>query len=71
MHATNPKTPEKTANLNGIDVEALQAVVRDIKADSARGMVEFHVTSAWQGQTRSRTTVESYRMPPVCGVRME
>jgi len=62
MHATNPKTPEPTANLNGIDVEALQAVVRDITADPAKGIVQFHVASAWQGQTRSRTTVESYRI---------
>ena len=58
MHATNPKTP----NPNGIDVAALQAVVRDVTADPAKGMVQFHVTSAWQGQTRSRTTVESYRI---------
>ncbi len=55
MHTMHPKT-------NGIDVDALQTVIRDIAADPGKGMVQFHVTSAWQGQTRSRTTVESYRI---------
>jgi len=48
--------------VNGIDVAALSAVVRDIKDNPARGAVEFRVATQWQGQTRSRTTVESYRI---------
>lgn len=48
--------------VNGIDVAALTGVIRDVAADPAKGAVQFHVTSAWQGQTRSRTTVESYRL---------
>lgn len=55
-------TKLKPAPLNGIDVEALSGVMRDISADSAKGLVEFHVNSAWQGQTRSRTTVDAYRI---------
>ena len=55
-------TQLKPAPLNGIDVEALTGVVRDIAADPAKGIVEFRVTSAWQGQTRSRTTVDGYRI---------
>lgn len=51
-----------TTPINGIDVEALQGVMRDVREDPARGIVEFHVQSAWQGQTRSETTVESYRI---------
>ena len=50
------------APVNGIDVQALQGVIGDIKADPAKGKVEFRVTSAWMGQTRSRATVESYRI---------
>ena len=48
--------------VNGIDVAALSAVARDVAADPAKGAVQFHVATQWQGQTRSRTTVESYRI---------
>ena len=48
--------------VNGIDVAALTDVIRDVAADPAKGAVQFHVTTAWQGQTRSRTMVESYRL---------
>jgi uncharacterized OsmC-like protein len=43
-------------------VAALRALMREVAQDPAKGMVEFRVRSAWQGQTRSRTTVESYRI---------
>jgi len=49
-----------TAPLNGIDLEALGYVMRDIEREPAKGIVEFRVTSEWQRQTRSRTQVESY-----------
>jgi uncharacterized OsmC-like protein len=52
----------KQENVNGIDVAALKGVVREVAADPAKGIVEFQVRSAWQGQTRSETTVESYRI---------
>jgi uncharacterized OsmC-like protein len=61
MPAT-PATTQTPAPVNGIDVAALSGVMRDIAADPAKGAVQFHVTTAWQGQTRSRTTVESYRI---------
>jgi uncharacterized OsmC-like protein len=48
--------------INGIDVDALMDVVREVEQDPAKGMVEFKVASAWQGQTRSEATVESYRI---------
>jgi uncharacterized OsmC-like protein len=48
--------------VNGIDVDALQQVVRQVSEDPAKGMVRFAVKSAWQGQTKSRATVESYRI---------
>ena len=46
--------------VNGIDVTALSAVIRDIEADPAKGLVEFRVRSRWCGQTRSQTTVAGY-----------
>jgi len=46
--------------INGVDVDALTEVVREIERDPAKGQVEFRVRSEWKGQTRSRTSVESY-----------
>jgi len=46
--------------MNGIDLDALTAVVRGIERDPRAGMVGFRVRTAWRGQTRSRSTVESY-----------
>jgi uncharacterized OsmC-like protein len=46
--------------VNGLDLEALGQVVREIERDPRKGMVGFRVHSAWRGQTKSRSTVESY-----------
>ncbi len=46
--------------VNGLDLDALNQVVRQIERDPLKGMVAFRVRSAWRGQTRSRSTVESY-----------
>ena len=62
MTATAMKK-EPVANIvNGIDVDALQAVAAYIAANPAKGMVEFRVKSNWKGQTRSEATVESYTL---------
>ena len=55
-------TQMKSGTVNGIDVDALKQVVSDVSQDPAKGMVRFQVTSAWQGQTRSRATVESFHL---------
>ena len=49
-----------TVPVNGIDLDGLHTVMRDIQRDPAMGMVEFRVTSQWQGQARSCAKVESY-----------
>ncbi len=46
--------------VNGLDVDALGAVMHEIERDPAKGQVEFRVRSEWMGQTRSRASVESY-----------
>lgn len=46
--------------VNGIDVEALTGMVREIEQDPAKGQVEFRVRSEWKGQTRTRSFVDSY-----------
>jgi len=53
-------TAKKMNRVNGLDVDALMATIEAIKQDPAKGVVEFRVTSRWQGQTRSEASVESY-----------
>lgn len=50
----------KRGTVNGLDMDALAAVVHDITEDPAKGQVEFRVRSEWKGQTKSRTSVSSY-----------
>lgn len=51
-----------TNHLNGINVEALSGVMDEIRRDASKGLVEFRVKTDWRGQTRSESTVESYRI---------
>lgn len=46
--------------VNDINVSAFHEVVEDVTADPAKGLVEFSVKTRWQGQTRSRTVIDSY-----------
>lgn len=46
--------------VNGIDVDELSDIIRDIGRDASKGKVEIRVRTAWQGRTRSETTVESH-----------
>jgi uncharacterized OsmC-like protein len=54
-----------TADANGrrvsaLDPKAVSAVRQRVAVDSASGQVQFRVCSEWRGQTRTRTSVESY-----------
>ncbi|MEN2785738.1 OsmC family protein [Sphingomonas qilianensis] len=49
-------------SVNGIDLAALGETVAAIEANPDLGIVEFRVRTDWTGQTRSRTTVESFRL---------
>jgi uncharacterized OsmC-like protein len=49
-----------TKRVNGMDVDAIGEVVRQVSQDPGKGLVAFRVQSQWQGQTRSRSTVDSY-----------
>ncbi len=46
--------------MNGIDVDDLSDVIRDVQRDPAKGMAAFRVKTTWQGRARSESTVESY-----------
>jgi uncharacterized OsmC-like protein len=50
------------ATVNGLDVDALHEVIRQVKSDPSKGIVEFKVKTGWKGQTRSETSVESYKL---------
>jgi uncharacterized OsmC-like protein len=56
-------TAIKQGNIvNGVDIDALKNVIEQVKDDPAKGLVEFRVKSAWKGQTRSETSIDSYRI---------
>jgi uncharacterized OsmC-like protein len=46
--------------VNGLDLDALAAVVEAVEKDASRAKVAFDVTTRWAGQTRSETVVEGY-----------
>ena len=46
--------------VNGLDLNALGEVVEAIQADSSKALVSFNVSTKWQGQTRSESTVDGY-----------
>ncbi len=55
-------TSTDTAAINGIDTEALRQMAGDVSNDPAKGIVKFHVNTAWQGGTKSATRVESWEL---------
>ncbi len=46
--------------LNGLDPALIEEAGESIAADPLQGQVTFRATTAWQGQLRSRTEIESY-----------
>jgi uncharacterized OsmC-like protein len=48
--------------VNGIDLQALEEVVDAINQDAGCAAVAFRVKTEWQGQTRSESVVEGYRI---------
>jgi len=55
------KTAEPTV-VNGINVDDLFALIESVKREPAKGKTNWHVTTTWQGQTRSRAEIESYEI---------
>jgi uncharacterized OsmC-like protein len=48
------------SRVNGLDLNALGEVVEAIGNDPAQAKVSFDVTTRWQGQTRSESTVDGF-----------
>lgn len=59
--AAQRKTAEPTV-VNGINVDDLFALIDDVKREPAKGKTNWHVTTTWQGQARSRAEIESYEI---------
>jgi uncharacterized OsmC-like protein len=55
------KTAEPTV-VNGINVDDLFALIEGVRRGAANGKTNWRVTTAWQGQTRSRAYVESFEI---------
>lgn len=52
----------KTDHINAINLPALADTVAAVKADPGKAVVAFKVGTVWEGQTRSRSTVESFEL---------
>jgi uncharacterized OsmC-like protein len=48
--------------VNGIDVDALFALIGGVKQDAAKAKTNWQVTTTWQGQTHSRSEVAGFAM---------
>ena len=58
---TKTKIAESTV-VNGINVDDLFALIEHVKRDAADGKTNWRVTTSWQGQTRSRSQVDGFKM---------
>jgi uncharacterized OsmC-like protein len=59
--AAQTRTAEPTV-VNGINVDDLFALIDDVKREPAKGKTNWHVTTTWQGQARSRAEIASYEI---------
>ena len=55
------KTAEPTV-VNGINVDDLFALIDGVRREPAKGKTNWHVTTTWQGQARSRAEIEGFEI---------
>ena len=60
IHHACPNEDAEPKVVNGINVDDLFALIEGVRRDAAKGQTSWRVTTAWQGQTRSRTQVEGF-----------
>lgn len=59
----NAVTKTSTPNIvNGLNVDDLMALIAGVEQDASKGETKWRVATSWQGQTRSRSEVESCRI---------
>jgi len=60
-HKETIMTTKTTPNLvNGLNVDALFALIEGVKQNNGKGKTHWRVSTFWQGQTRSRSQVEGF-----------
>src|SRR3974390_1038108 len=52
----------KPTVVNGINVGDLFGLIDDVKREPAKAKTNWHVTTTWQGQARSRSEIENYEI---------
>ncbi|MGE0257265.1 MAG: OsmC family protein [Alphaproteobacteria bacterium] len=60
MTETQTAVPMTRNVVNGLDLDALFALIGSVKEDPAKGKTSWRVTTSWLGQTRSRAQVEDF-----------
>jgi uncharacterized OsmC-like protein len=58
----NALQANQTSSVNGLDVGALYKTIEAIRENPAEGLVQFTVRTEWKGQTRSESSVDSFRL---------
>ena len=48
--------------VNGINVDDLLALIEGVKQNAANGKTNWRVATSWQGQTRSRSQVDGFKI---------
>ena len=54
--------------VNGIDTDAVHALIDDVDSDPAKGMTHWRVASTWQGGTHSRAQVDGFAIGGAIGL---
>lgn len=49
-----------TKSINGLNVDTLHNLVKDVSRDPATGIAKFHVKTGWTGGTRSESRVDHW-----------
>ena len=60
MTETQTTAPTTRNVVNGLDLDALFALIDGVKRDPAKGKTNWRVTTNWLGQARSRSQVEGF-----------
>lgn len=55
-------TIRRQSTVNGINVDAANALIGAVKGNPREGLTQWKVTSAWQDRTHMRAKVESFRI---------
>ena len=58
--SANPAFASPVSIVNGIDTDAVHALIESVECDPEKGVTHWRVASTWQGGTRSRAQVDGF-----------